>query len=145
MADLEFSVHGKTVDATRIDVRARSFTIIVDEPASLGGADAGPNPVEYELAALVGCMNVMGHIIAREMSIELRGMEIEARGTLNPDKLMGRKTADRAGYKEIVVTVDVDSPAPRARLESWLQKIEERCPVSDNLSRMTPVRLSVRG
>jgi uncharacterized OsmC-like protein len=144
MADMEFFVHGKAINPTRIDVKARGFTIVVDEPEGLGGADAGPNPVEYELAALIGCLNVMGHLIAREMELDIGGMEIDAKGVLNTDKLFGKKTSDRAGYKEIVVNLNVQSSASQERLEAWLKSVEERCPVSDNLGQSTPVRLSVR-
>lgn len=143
MADLQFTAHGKAVTPTRIDVQARNFTIVVDEPESLGGNDSGPNPVEYELTALIGCLNVMGHILAQEMNLEIKNMEITATGTINPDKLFGKKTADRAGYKAIAVEVKVDSTAPRETLEQWLKKVEERCPVSDNLEHSTPVSLSI--
>lgn len=143
MADMEFSVHGKAMTPTRIDVKARGFTITVDEPESLGGKDAGPNPVEYELTALIGCLNVMGHILAGEMNIDIKNLEIDAKGIINPDKLFGKKTADRAGYKAIEVKVKVESSASREVLEDWLKKVEERCPVSDNLEHTTPVTLSI--
>ena len=61
MAKLTFSINGKNANATRLDVKARSFSVVVDEPADLGGTDAGPNPVEYVLAGYAGCLNVVGH------------------------------------------------------------------------------------
>jgi len=44
----------------------------IDEPDNLGGTDAGANPVEYLLAALSGYLNVVGHLVAREMGINLK-------------------------------------------------------------------------
>jgi len=47
---------------TRVTAKARQFSIVIDEPPSLGGHDAGANPVEYLLASYAGCVNVMAHL-----------------------------------------------------------------------------------
>ncbi|WP_064609825.1 OsmC family protein [Photobacterium sp. J15] len=144
MSDLKFSVVGHSESATRVAVKARDFTLVVDEPIGLGGQDLGPNPVEYELAALVGCINVMGHIIAKEMSFGINSLKIKASGQLNPDRLFGKETADRAGYKNIEVVLEVDADTDQDTLDIWMKKIESRCPVSDNLTNTTPVTLALK-
>lgn len=143
MADSTFSVVAHSESATKTIVKARNFSIIIDEPAELGGTDEGANPVEYVLAALSGCLNVMCHLVAQEMSIRLKGVKINLSGELNPDKLFGKKTDDRAGYKSIRVEVDPDTDADKATLEKWLQTVVARCPVSDNLANTTPVNISL--
>jgi uncharacterized OsmC-like protein len=129
---------------TKTVVKARTFQMIIDEPADLGGTNDGANPVEYLLAALSGCLNVMCHVVARELNINLRGLEIELAGRLNPDKLFGKETSDRAGYKEIDVVINPDTDADRATLEKWLEVVESRCPVSDNLNNPTPVHIKLK-
>lgn len=124
-------------------VQARNFKIIVDEPVALGGSDQAANPVEYVLAAFAGCLNVMGHIIAKEMNFELRGLSIEIEGNLNPDRLFGKSDKDRAGYKEIVVVMKPDCDADSDTLEKWMHAVEARCPVSDNIQNNTQVRVAV--
>ncbi len=143
MADSTFSVVAHSESATKTIVKARNFSMIIDEPAELGGTDEGANPVEYVLAALSGCLNVMCHLVAQEMSIRLKGVKINLSGELNPDKLFGKKTDDRAGYKSIRVEVDPDTDADKATLEKWLQTVVARCPVSDNLANTTPVSISL--
>ncbi len=143
MADSTFSVVAHSESATKTIVKARNFSMIIDEPAELGGTDEGANPVEYVLAALSGCLNVMCHLVAQEMSIRLKGVKINLSGELNPDKLFGKKTDDRAGYKSIRVEVDPDTDADKATLEKWLQTVVARCPVSDNLANTTPVNISL--
>ena len=64
---LKFSEQANSENDTKTVVRARDFKMIVDEPANLGGSDDDANPVEYILAAFCGCLNVVGHIIAKEM------------------------------------------------------------------------------
>ena len=65
MADIKFRVEAHSENPTKTVVKARNFEIIIDEPANLGGTDHGANPVEYVLAALSGCLNVMCHVIAK--------------------------------------------------------------------------------
>ncbi|MFO8001534.1 MAG: OsmC family peroxiredoxin, partial [Marinilabilia sp.] len=66
MPKVTFSISGKNENPTKFVAKARNFEIVVDEPRNLGGTDQGPNPVEYILAAYAGCLNVMGHIVAKE-------------------------------------------------------------------------------
>ncbi len=143
MANLKFSSHAKSESSTKTVIETRGFKIIVDEPENLGGTNGGANPVEYVLAALSGCLNVVGHLIAKEMGFELRGMEIDMVGELDPAKFMGQKTDKRAGYSTINVTIKPDTDADQEVKKLWLNRVEERCPVSDNLVHTTPVSITL--
>ena len=145
MKDLKFRVLAHSENPTKTVVKARGFEIIIDEPESLGGVNEGANHVEYILAAFCGCINVMGHIIAKEMEFELRSIKIKMCGTLNPQHLIGASFEERAGYKEINVSIEPDCDAPIEILEEWMVKIKDRCPVSDNLSNKTPINLLLKG
>jgi len=143
MPDMIFRISAVSDNPGRVTVKTRNFTMIVDEPPNLGGTDQGANPVEYVLAALAGCLNVVGHIVAKEMEIKLKGLSIEISGVLNPDKLFGKETGERAGYKNIDVVVKVDTNADENTLKKWIETVEKRCPVSDNLQNPTPVSIRV--
>ena len=144
MPDLTFNAKGTAESAARITVKSRNFSLVVDEPPALGGTDQGPNPVEYLLAALIGCLNVVGHIVAREMNFTIKNLSIEAEGALNPERLMNKPTEDRAGYKVVRVALRVDADADADTLAEWASRIESRCPVSDNLGNTTPVHVEVK-
>lgn len=143
MSDLQFKISAQSETPARTRVRARNFQIIVDEPAELGGTNQAANPVELVLAAFAGCLNVMGHIVAGEMGMTLRGIQIDISGNLNPNKLFGKCDSERAGYKGITVTLKPDCDADQATLEKWIHAVESRCPVSDNLQNGTPVQVKV--
>lgn len=143
MADLNFKINARMVGKAKTVVKARNFEIIVDEPVSLGGTDSAPNPVEYVLAALAGCLNVMSNLIAGEMGFELRALKIEISGVLNPDKLFGKSNAERSGYKSITVKLIPDCDADKGTLEKWLKAVEDRCPVSDNIQHTTEVKVEL--
>ncbi len=144
MAVLKFKITAQSENPTKTVVEARNFKIIVDEPKNLGGTDAGPNPVEYVLASLAGCLNVVGHLVAKEMGFALRGIEIEIEGDLDPAKFMGAPTKERAGYKEIRVVLKPDTDADKETLDKWAMVVKERCPVSDNIANVTPVKIELK-
>ncbi|PWM45085.1 MAG: osmotically inducible protein C [Clostridiales bacterium] len=143
MSTVKFSVSAKSENSTKTVVTARDFKMIIDEPANLGGTDEGANPAEFILAALSGCINVVGHLVAKEMGFQLNGMEVDVEGDLDPGKFSGQSTQGRAGYIEIRATVKPDTNADKETLDKWLKAIEDRCPMSDNISNPTPVRLSI--
>ncbi len=144
MSDLVFSLSGQNVNPTKFVAKTRQFTLTIDEPEGLGGTDQGANPVEFLLAAYAGCLNVMGHIVAAELGFELNNIRIELEGDLNPAKVFGKHTTDRAGYKEIRVNIFPDANTDEANLAKWLEIIESRCPVNDNLINPTPVKISLK-
>ena len=144
MPNIKFSVNAKSENPTKTVVETRGFRIIVDEPQNLGGTNDGANPVEYVLAALAGCLNVVGHLAAKEMGFELKGMSIDIEGDLDPAKFMGKPVESRAGYSEIRVSIKADADVDQATLDKWMDTVESRCPVSDNIGNATPVRFTVR-
>ena len=132
------------MNPTKFVAKTRQFTLTIDEPEGLGGTDQGANPVEFLLAAYAGCLNVMGHIVAAELGFKLNNIRIELEGDLNPAKVFGNPTNDRAGYKEIRVNIFPDADTDAAILAKWLEIIESRCPVNDNLINPTPVKISLK-
>lgn len=143
MADLNFKVNGSAETATRLNVVARDFSIVVDEPPALGGEDLGANPVEYLLASYAGCINVVAHLTAKELGIILDGLKIRVSGNLNPDKLFGVETDQRAGFKNIDVDFEPVTSASEELLAEWIVAIKKRCPINDNLSNPTPLHLNL--
>lgn len=143
MPDLNFNIKGVSETSTKFVAEARNFQIVVDEPPALGGTDHGANPVEYLLASYAGCLNVMGHLVARQLGFSLEKLEIEVSGNLNPDRLFGTSFSDRAGFKQIEIILKPHSSADPELLEKWIEEVENRCPINDNLREKTPTSIKV--
>jgi uncharacterized OsmC-like protein len=141
MNDLRVNIKASSENPTKTIVNARGFNMIIDEPRNFGGTNEGANPLEYMLGALGGCLNVVGHMVAREMGFALHSLEIELRGNMFPARFMGHPTEERAGFRDIEVTVHVDADADSETLDRWVEAVEDRCPVSDNLRNATPLRI----
>jgi hypothetical protein len=57
-ATATFEASTRQIAGLLSDAAIRDFTIKIDEPATLGGTDRGPNPVELVLAALGACQEI---------------------------------------------------------------------------------------
>lgn len=143
MSDLIFSVKGESNSPAQFIAKTRQFKLIIDEPEGLGGTDEGANPVEYILVGLAGCLNVVGHIVAKELGFTIDKLKIEVVGNINPDRLFGVSDNERAGFKKIDLKLIPETDAPVEILVKWLKIVQKRCPVKDNLMNITPIGISI--
>jgi len=143
MSDLIFKVQGESASPAKFIATTRNFKLVIDEPEDLGGTDENANPVEYILAGLAGCVNVVGHLVAKELGFTINTLKIEVEGNINPNKLFGTSNDERAGFKEISLKLIPETEASIETLVAWLKIVQERCPVKDNLLNATPVSLEV--
>ena len=128
-----------------LESKIGKHTVCIDQPEAMGGTDAGPNPLEYFLLSLAGCISAIGRIAARQKKIALRGMKIKVQGSLETDVLMGASQDTRAGFGEIEVEVEIDADLSPEEKEAFLEEIDSRCPVSDNVAGATPISLRLAG
>ncbi len=138
--DLNFSINGKRVGATKYQGLARSFELVVDEPETLGGEDSAANPVEYLLAGYAGCLNVVFGIVAKELKVEIKSLDINIDGDINPEKFLGISDNERTGFKSINVNIELRTNADKATEALLIEKVKNRCPVNDNLANPTPIQ-----
>lgn len=117
---------------TKVDVRGMKVDFF-------HGSENHISPVEYVLAALAGCMNGVGYRVAKDMGIELKGIEIKIDAIIDISRLTGEKTESRAGLKEVSVQICPDIDADEETKKTWLENLEYRCPVNDIISNPTPV------
>lgn len=135
--------HVKAVNAagTRTVVQVRDFApVFTDEPASLGGTNTAPSPLETVLVALVGCDGVIIHGVAKAMGFTYAGVafscesHIDVRG---PKGVPGIRPYFEAAILDITIFTDESD----RRLEQLKKNVEFRCPVM-NLLRAADVNLT---
>lgn len=87
-------------------VRVREFTFKTD--TSTDGSNAGPNPTEYLLSAIGGCLMVNWGRLIKKMRLKVEGMSID---------VTGRRGPDQPRIKEITyrVTITTDEPEKKIR------------------------------
>jgi uncharacterized OsmC-like protein len=127
----------------RLDVQARDHLLVIDQPESSGGKNEGPNPFEIFLAALASCLGTVAAIIARQERIVMRAFEISIEGDFDNAFLMGKTEEGRAGFTEIRVSVNIDADLSNVEKKAFFNRVEARCPVTDNLVNNTKVVFAV--
>ena len=75
-------------------VNAQNFKIRIGENQENTDLDA-PCPVEYILAGLAGCLNIVGGIVAKELNIEIKSLNISISGNLDTNKYLGEASKER--------------------------------------------------
>lgn len=116
--------------------KVRDFApITVDEPPDLGGANAGPNPVEFVLVALGTCQEIMYSAYAAVMGIPLDSVSVTLRGYLDLKGLFGIDPHVPSGYTRIELDTVIDSPADPRKVQELVNMVQTHCPVLDTLIR----------
>ena len=138
--EMKVLITGESENPTKMNIQAGKFNLTIDEPKQMGGTDEGPSPIQVLLMSLAGCLNVTGHEIARQKGYKLNGMKIQIEGVMNPCTFIGCSFEERAGFQNIIVTVNADMPdvSPEEK-EVWLMETERRCPVTDNIKADTKI------
>jgi uncharacterized OsmC-like protein len=152
VADFEFRLANQWVDgglnrSTIDDFRGATqemrhtaiFELVNDEPAVLLSGDKGPNPVEYVLHALAGCLttSLVYHAAAR--GIAIRGVRTRFTAPLDLHGFLGMRDDVRRGFQSINVVFDIDADLDEAGKEKLIEMAQRYSPVFDIVSNGVPV------
>ena len=117
----------------------KSFTVDNGEPPVLLGEDKAPNPVEWLLHALIGCMTTTTAYHAASRGIEVDAIDSQIEGDLDLRGFLGLSDEVRKGYSAIRVQMRVKTKAEPATIKA----LTAMSPVFDVVSRAVPVSVNV--
>lgn len=123
---------------------ARSHTLAVDEPPTLGGDDSAINPVETYLAALLSCQIVTYRFYADQLGITIDELKLSAEGDLDVRGFFGLDDSVRAGFTAVRVTVDITGPDTEERYRELTATVDAHCPILDLTQNPTPITTTLR-
>lgn len=142
-AKATFTSSSRLGEGFRSTAKLREHTIIIDEPESLGGTDAGPNPVELILAALGSCQEITYRAYAAALDIPLAEVRVEIEGDIDLRGFFAVDESVRAGYGAIRGTVYLVSDASDEDIAKLREIVNAHCPVLDIMKNPVPVALEV--
>jgi putative redox protein len=132
-------VHSR--DSLRNTIEAGPHVLITDEPASLGGTEAGPTPYDLVAGALGACTSMTMHIVAKRENIPLEAIEV----TVENDRVHAKDCEDcfsKDGYiHRFSVVIRLTGNLTAAQRERMLA-VAKRCPVNKML--VSEIRIDER-
>jgi uncharacterized OsmC-like protein len=119
--------------------RTSPYVLDNDEPEILLGDDQAPNPVEYILHALAGCVTTTLVFHAASRGIEIESIESSLEGDIDIRGFLGLSDQIPKGYKGIRVKMRVKSEAPVEKLA----ELARYSPVYNTIVNPVPVELTI--
>jgi uncharacterized OsmC-like protein len=125
-------------------IRIRDHQLLSDSPPDFAGYDFGPSSPELQLGVLGSCVTHIVLIQAAQRGIELRSLDVEVSGAIDP-------RGGRPGFEhvpiaphDIAYTVHVDSPASPAEIDALFAEVERTCPILNLLRKPQQISVTIK-
>lgn len=126
---LEVAAQSQWQSGVQTHSQIRDFDkVVMDEPKALGGANEGPNPLEYLVASLNGCKGVMIPLIAKELGFEFSELSFDTKGVVDLRGLMGEPGVS-THFQSLTFNVNIKTEESDERLQALQEAVSTRCPV----------------
>jgi uncharacterized OsmC-like protein len=136
---LNRTTFGDFYGALTTQKRPKPFVTDNDEPEVLLGADSSPNPVEWLLHALAGCLTSSMAYHAAARGIEIKGIQSTYDGKIDLHGFLGLDPKVRKGYQAIEVAFKVKTDASPDEIRACALQ----SPVFEMVSASVPVNLKI--
>jgi uncharacterized OsmC-like protein len=121
----------------------KPFVLDEDEHQVLLGEDIGPNPVEYLLTGLIGCLTSALVYHAAAKGIEIKGVKSRLEGDIDLRGFLGLSQDVRVGYENIRVYFKIDADVSEEEKEELIKMAQKYSPVFNTVSNPTPVSVKL--
>jgi putative redox protein len=140
---IKVSIKSENQGGFQTKILIRDHEIISDQPFGFNGQDKGPKPSELVLAALAACQETTYRIFAEDMGIHIGKISVQLWGTQDLRGFMALDDETPAGFSSIEGKVLIQSDASDKDLELLKRRVDQHCPVLDDLKRPLEVRFSI--
>jgi putative redox protein len=123
------------VEGDRYTLGIRGHEVVVDQPVSDGGTDAGPSPTELFVGGLVSCVAFYAGRFLERHGIDRDGLSVAC------DWEMAGERPNRVGRIEISVALPSGFPQEH---HDRLMAVVEHCTVHNSMIRMPQVHITAK-
>jgi uncharacterized OsmC-like protein len=121
----------------------KPFVLDEDEHQVLLGEDIGPNPVEYLLTGLIGCLTSALVYHAAAKGIEIKGVTSRLEGDIDLRGFLGLSQDVKVGYENIRVYFKIDADVSDEQKEELIKMAQKYSPVFNTVLNPTPVSVNL--
>ena len=140
---IEVAIESKNQGGFQTKILIRDHEIISDQPFGFNGQNKGPKPSELVLAALAACQETTYRIFAEDMGIDIGEISVQLTGTQDLRGFMALDDEVPAGFTHIEGKIFIQSDASEEELELLRKRVDQHCPVLDDLRRPVEVSFSI--
>ena len=126
----------KWIEGQHSDGLVRGFSVVQDEPESVGGTSRGPTPTDYFIASVGFCENVIFVRNAVLSGLSIESLETVVTGSWDRRGLFEVENTSPF-FKRINVETRVSTKDPTEMVVEVAQQTHRRCPVHATLARAT--------
>ncbi|HEX6220461.1 MAG TPA: OsmC family protein [Acidimicrobiia bacterium] len=123
--------------------RTEAFELVSGEPQVLLGTDTGPNPAEFLLHALAGCLTTSLVYVAAARGVHLSEVTSTLEGNMDLRGALGLDDDYRNGFTDIKMRFSIKGDATDEELRELVERAYSRSAVFDIVSNGVPVELAV--
>jgi uncharacterized OsmC-like protein len=120
------------------EAKVRGFTVIQDEPETVGGTSKGPTPTDYFIASVGFCENVIFARNATLAGLSIDSLETAVTGSWDRRGLFEIDNVSPY-FRNITVETKVSTKDPVELVVQVAQETHRRCPVHATLARATEI------
>ncbi len=106
----------------------RNFNFTIDEPSQILGVNSAPNPAEYMLGGLAGCMAVTFMTGATAMNIEIDQLQLEIDGELDLQGFLGITPDANPGFPELKFIFHVKGNGTKEQYKKLMERVNKHSP-----------------
>lgn len=128
------------------EMKIGNFTIAADEPITSGGTDKGPTPLDFFVASIGFCENVMFARHAALLGLNIESLETSVRGHWDRKGQYEIGGAEPS-FKDMIVETRVTTKDPAEKVVEVTKLTHRRCPMHATISKAMKVtdKLYVNG
>jgi uncharacterized OsmC-like protein len=136
------TIHGFYGAGQEDATRETPFVVDASEPPVLFGNNEAPNPAEFVLHALAGCLTLTIVNVAAARKVTLTEVSSTLVGVLDARGATGVDVAYRNGFESVRVHFTVKGDAPDEKLREIVERAKARSVVYDIVTNPVPVELT---
>ena len=136
-------VNTRLMEDYKCDVRAGAFQFFVDEAESMGGTNAGTNPIVLLLASIATCLEITFRVYSKLLGIEFDALSIDAEGDIDIRGFFGVDDSVRPGFSELRLKIKITTNASDSQLKQLSDMAQKHCPVTDIITNSTKVSTTI--
>jgi len=110
-----------------------------EKPVFLLGGTAGPNPAEYLLVGLAGCLTASMATHAATRNIKLNALSCHIEGDVDLQGFLGISELVPVGFREIRACFDIDADISDEKKEELIRITRKFSPVLNTISKPTSI------